>query len=205
VREGAYHVAVRRFRVEDGKSCIDISLKSLRQLFDLRDPAPFRERDLEPAAAEHILSTVKELPMHQPLKIVLHIAEAIEAPLDAVVVRDAIRLHFEYERSVVQSRIRDTIHQGRRITVLGLVALAVFLSLAEATARLPEGYLRHILREGFMITGWVAMWRPVETLLYDWWPLLEQRKWLDKVLSLEVDLRASRTSIASAMLHAESA
>ena len=51
-----------RYRIEDERSCIDIRLKTSRQLFDLRDPAPFRERDLDPAAVEHILSCVRELP-----------------------------------------------------------------------------------------------------------------------------------------------
>jgi hypothetical protein len=28
-----------------------------------------------------------------------------------------------------------------------------------------------IAREGLTIAGWVAMWRPMEIYLYDWWPL----------------------------------
>jgi hypothetical protein len=27
-----------------------------------------------------------------------------------------------------------------------------------------------VIREGFLIGGWVAMWRPLEVFLYDWWP-----------------------------------
>ncbi|MBX3189234.1 MAG: hypothetical protein KF819_19580 [Labilithrix sp.] len=198
-------MAVSRFRVEEGKSCIDVRLKSVRQLFDLRDPAPFRERDLDPAAAAHILSTVQELPSSQPLKIVLHVAEPIAAPLDASVVREAIRLHFEYERSVVQGKLRGTFLRGRRIAAVGIGVLVLFLSLAEATVHLPEGAVRPILREGLVITGWVAMWRPVETFLYDWWPLLEERRWLNKVLSLEVDVRETRASVVPTQPRVESA
>ncbi|WP_448988113.1 hypothetical protein [Luteitalea sp.] len=28
-----------------------------------------------------------------------------------------------------------------------------------------------IFREGLIIGGWVAMWRPLEIFLYDWWPV----------------------------------
>jgi hypothetical protein len=28
-----------------------------------------------------------------------------------------------------------------------------------------------IIRESLLIGGWVAMWRPMEILLYDWWPI----------------------------------
>lgn len=42
----------QRYRREEGAVCIDLRLRSERQLFDLRDPAPFRERDLDHAALE---------------------------------------------------------------------------------------------------------------------------------------------------------
>jgi hypothetical protein len=28
-----------------------------------------------------------------------------------------------------------------------------------------------IARESLTIVGWVAMWRPLQIFLYDWWPL----------------------------------
>jgi hypothetical protein len=28
-----------------------------------------------------------------------------------------------------------------------------------------------MLRESLTIAGWVAMWRPMQTYLYDWWPV----------------------------------
>ena len=36
---------------------------------------------------------------------------------------------------------------------------------------LPRGSPGEILREGLLIGGWVAMWRPMEVFLYDWWPI----------------------------------
>lgn len=32
-----------------------------------------------------------------------------------------------------------------------------------------------MLKEGFTIAGWVAMWRPMQIFLYEWWPLLRRR------------------------------
>ena len=52
-----------------------------------------------------------------------------------------------------------------------------------------------ILREGLVITGWVAMWRPIEVLLYDWWPLIQTRKHIVRILAAQVEVRAAeRTS-----------
>ena len=42
-----------RYRVEGGRSCIDPNVRQSRQLFDTRDPAPFRERDLDADVVEY--------------------------------------------------------------------------------------------------------------------------------------------------------
>lgn len=37
-----------------------------------------------------------------------------------------------------------------------------------------------------MITGWVAMWRPLEVRLYDWWPMVRQRRLCARVLRARI-------------------
>jgi len=72
---------------------------------------------------------------------------------------------------------------------IGLAMLVVFLTLAELTVSLPSGPLREILREGLVITGWVAMWRPLEVLLYVWWPLVDERRQVSRMLEAPVSIR----------------
>lgn len=184
-----------RYRVEEGKSCIDVRLKSARQLFDLRDPAPFRERDLDPGAAEHILASIKELPLRRPIKVVLHFSDPGEPRIPAAVLREAIAAYFEYERDSVTAKIRDNFRNGRSLAILGVVVLALFLTLAELTAKLPLGPAKDIVGEGLTIMGWVAMWRPAEVLLYGWWPLIAERRWLAKAMATEVDVRHAESSV----------
>jgi hypothetical protein len=72
---------------------------------------------------------------------------------------------------------------------VGLTVLVVFLTLAELALSLPTGPLREILREGRVITGWVAMWRPLKVLLYDWWPLIDERRPVRRILAAPVSIR----------------
>jgi hypothetical protein len=72
---------------------------------------------------------------------------------------------------------------------VGLVVLVVFLSLAGFVVTFPPAPAREILREGFVITGWVAMWRPLEILLYDWWPMVDQRRQVSRLLDAPVSIR----------------
>jgi hypothetical protein len=189
-------MAHSRYRVEDGKTCIDVRLKTSRQLFDLRDPSPFRERDLEPAAAEHLLTTVQEIPRRRPIKIVLHFSEESDPPLAPEIIKTAIRSHFEYERVLVHAKLRENLRLGWRFALLGASVLFAFLSLARVAGQVvPEGTLREALREGLTISGWVALWRPAEVLIYGWWPLLAHRGWINRVLATEVEVRSTPASL----------
>jgi hypothetical protein len=37
----------------------------------------------------------------------------------------------------------------------------------------------------------VALWRPTEALLYDWWPLLRQRRLMRRLADIPVEVHAS--------------
>jgi hypothetical protein len=54
---------------------IEIRISEIAQLFNSLDPFPFRERDLDVAAEEFIVSWARELPTDQPIRIVVHLPE----------------------------------------------------------------------------------------------------------------------------------
>ncbi|NOT28105.1 MAG: hypothetical protein HOP16_18635 [Acidobacteria bacterium] len=178
-----------RYRVEDGRWCIDIRVSHSRQLFDFRDPAPFRERDLDDDAVEYLLAAAEEIPRKQPIAIVVTISDEPEPRLLADAITTAIRAHFGYELDQIQRRIREHMRRGQMSLALGLTVLVIFLTLAELMGSPPSGPLRGILREGFVITGWVAMWRPLEILLYDWWPMVDERRQIARLLDAPVSIR----------------
>jgi hypothetical protein len=178
-----------RYRVENGRSCIDLNVRHSRQLFDTRDPAPFRERDLDADAVDYIFAAAQEIPRKQPLAIVVTISEEPEPRLPPDVIVEAVHHHFTYEGEQVERRLREHVRRGQMILTVGLTVLVAFLTLAQFTLSLPAGHLREILREGLVITGWVAMWRPLEVLLYDWWPLIDERRLVRRILTAPVSIR----------------
>jgi hypothetical protein len=178
-----------RYRVEDGRSCIDLEVRHSRQLFDTRDPAPFHERDLDGDAVDYLLAAAQEIPRKQPLAVVVMISEEPEPHLAPDVIVEAVRGHFVYEGEQVERRLREHVRRGQMILGIGLTVLVVCLTLAQLTVSLPVRHLREILREGLVITGWVAMWRPLEVLLYDWWPLIDERRQVRRILDAPVSIR----------------
>lgn len=177
-----------RYRIEGGKTCIDIRLKTAHQLFDGRDPAPFRERDLDEDAVDYIVGAFEELPGKTEVKIVFWMAEAPGTPIPTETIREAVKAFFEGEVGRLNRRLRQHLRTGQFALGGGLVILALFLSLAEMTSLLPEGTLRDILREGLVIIGWVAMWRPLDVLLYDWLPLSRERKLFERIAATEIEV-----------------
>jgi hypothetical protein len=61
-------------------------------------------------------------------------------------------------------------------------------------AKSGPGWAANIVEEGLTICGWVAMWRPLEIYLYDWWPLLEERRRLDRLAGIRVRIVAPEAS-----------
>ena len=43
-----------------------------------------------------------------------------------------------------------------------------------------------IVRESLLIGGWVAMWRPLEVFLYDWWPIRAEARLGDRLSEMPV-------------------
>lgn len=177
-----------RYRVEGERTCIDIRLHSTQQLFDGRDPAPFRERDLDEDAVDYLYSAAEEISVSKPLKIVLQLEQSGAHSVSAVEIEAAIRAHFEHEREQVNRRLRQQRRFGHIALAVGLSALVALLTAAEMSHRLPAGHTREILREGLVIGGWVAMWRPIEVLLYDWWPLVQKRKQIGRILTAQIEV-----------------
>jgi hypothetical protein len=45
-----------------------------------------------------------------------------------------------------------------------------------------------MLRESLTIAGWVAMWRPMQIYLYDWWPLRRRGRIYMKLSHMPVEV-----------------
>lgn len=185
--------------MENDIPCVDIQLRSSRQLFDGRDPAPFRERDLDEHAVEYLLAAAEELPAGTPMMVVFHISEEPKPYLASEIIVEAVTAHFEYELNLLQRHVRDFVRQGQVTFCIGILILIVCLSSAGFLSNWVAGSPRYVLREGLIIIGWVAMWRPIELLLYGWWPFLAKRRRLNRVLEAEIVVRHVPSASGSAL------
>jgi hypothetical protein len=178
-----------RYRHAEGKRWIEVRIKSAQQLFDARDPAPFRERDLDDDFVEYILSSVREFALSAPIKIVIYVEESEPASLPKDTIREAIRSFFNYKIDIQQGELRSFMKYAQMFFVIGLLVLMACLGLAQNIEVPNPPGLIGILREGIVIFGWVSIWKPIELILFDWYPHYEKLRVYRKLLTTEIDIR----------------
>jgi hypothetical protein len=167
---------------------IEVHVAELRQLFNAMDPSPFRERDLDPNAEEFIVGWAREAPRDAPLALRVRVDRGAGPPGEPAALRDAVGDYFGHRARVTRRRLRDLFRRGRISLLIGLVALAALTTLGDFMARAMPGHAADLLREGLSIGGWVAMWRPMEVLLYDWWPIRAEARLYDRLSAMPVQI-----------------
>lgn len=178
---------------QDGSSpahaLIEVRVAQVNQLFNTIDPSPFYERDLDPAAEEFIEEWAKEVPRSSPLALLVHVDGLSPEAHDGTLLRRAVQQFFGRKAHLTRRRLRELLRRGRVSLVIALVFLSALGALANALSGTIHGAIGGILREGLLIGGWVAMWRPLEIFLYDWWPIRAQARLFDRLADMPVTIQ----------------
>jgi hypothetical protein len=166
---------------------IQLELRDPAQLFNSMDPSPFHERDLDPKAEEFIVGWSSAYPRALPLELVVHLSQRPRDPELVSAVAPAIQSYFAELVSVTQRELRALFSIGRTSLLIGLAFLAACSVASGLLVGLGEQRpLSRFGAYGLEIAGWVAMWRPLEIFLYDWWPILRRRRNYERLARMQV-------------------
>ena len=165
---------------------IELHVSELRLLFNPIDPSPPRERDLDAKAEEFIVSWARSVSRESKLALRIDVDDR-EVPAEAEVVGDATREFFRQDSLRASRRLSQLFRIGRTSLLIGVVFLTLAVLLAGLVSRaLGENAFAALIKESLVIGGWVAMWRPLQIFLYDWWPILAERKLYDRLSVMPV-------------------
>lgn len=169
---------------------LDLHVAELKSLFHALDPAPFRERDLDPRAHEFILEWAREEPLGVPLAASVRVDRGGTTEEEAIL-QQAVREFFRECARAERRNLRRLLRNGRISLAIGLA----FVAVASIAADLAGGMKYRVIQESVVIGGWVALWRPLEIFLYDWWPIRSEAHLYDRLAAMTV--RVSRTPAGS--------
>lgn len=169
--------------VESKPAQIDIRIERGEQLFDSLDPSPFREKALDVDFEAYLRDCAGEQPSGLPLRLCIEAPPELQAR--AADVESAIHGHFHFALQQSERRHRASQRRYRGVVLAGFAVLAVSLTLR----RLLEdwqGAFSEVLVEGLLVLGWVALWRPIEVLLFERHEARQQRQLLARLAAIEI-------------------
>lgn len=167
---------------------IEIRVAELRQLLHSIDPSPFRERDLDPRAETFIVEWARELPTDAPLSLLVHLGRACGPEDEAAILGDAVHEYFTQRALDSRRQLRNLFRRGRISLMIALVFLTAALAASDLIDGVSQSGFAKVFREGLLIGGWVAMWRPLEIFLYDWWPIRAETRLSERLSSMPVSI-----------------
>jgi len=176
---------------EGEPTAIAIRLSRLQQLFNSFDPSPFHEKDLDQDAEEYIVGSVDDFPLPRPLKLVLQLPADQLAVAQALHLEAGIHNYFTYRFGEARRRMRFLFREGRIAFLIGLAFLFMCTLVRQIAFTLGPPAAAQTVAEGLLIVGWVAMWRPLQIFLYDWWPIRHQCRLFAKLAEMPVEMRAA--------------
>lgn len=154
---------------------IDLRIVTLAELFNSMDPTPFHRRALDTEAERYLESWALEFPQNSHFRIVVHIEQMPTTDPTQVVI-EAIHHYFEYKAVLAKRKLRLLLLEGRVSLLIGVGFLAICLLGADLLTGLSGNTFLRLAKESLLIGGWVAMWRPLQIFLYEWWPIVRKAK-----------------------------
>jgi hypothetical protein len=176
-----------KYRQEGDSLLIELKLRDTRQLFNSLDPSPFIEKDLDDDAEIYIVDAVREIRVHRSKKLIVYLPPELVGTDDARALPRAVQAYFAYRADHAAMQLRHTLREGVIALGIGLSFLTVCLVLRESLV--VSSGARSVVGEGLLIMGWVAMWRPIQTFLYDWWPIRRHRTLLGEIANMPIEVR----------------
>lgn len=178
-----------RYPNRKGKFGIELKLQDVRQLFDQRDPAPFRERDLDDDASEYIITCYQDILPKEVSFLEISFSQPLALHITEAEVIESIRSHFEYEAERVRKKVKTILKTGTQSLFIGLTFLTIatfFHGLVKPS--MEANFTMNFLKEGLMLLGWVSMWKPFSIFLYEWWPWVELRNVYLNLAQIEIKI-----------------
>lgn len=175
------------YHSHNGKYVIDVRVGKIEQLFDKRDPNPYRSKDLDDDVVEYILSSAQEIGFNKLGKLRVTCNDSLDlSSLETAKI--AVKDYFLYREEISQKKLRAIIALGFKTLVIGASFLTFAISIS---AFLPESFLNtftgKLLKESLLLLGWVSLWKPVNIFLYEWWPLLSLKRMHRKIHNIDLE------------------
>lgn len=180
--------------LSDSNFCdVTLHLERIEQLFQPPELDPFAGRHHTLSGIEEILNKLKPRSSNCQVRTTIllpqdHLTENLEQSCHA-----AIQGYCEAKIHHITNDMITLRRQGLRALQVGLFLLAVCLlssTFVNQIEMLPE-FLRQLLSEGFVITGWVGLWYSIELLLFERRLYRREKHLYQRIQAMKLSIKAA--------------
>jgi hypothetical protein len=177
---------------EDGRIVIDVSVRSVEQLYhDFDRTSPYHKKELDQEFIDYLTDCVREI---RKSDFVIQISLENE-PNDTVKERvdKSIDNYYLYLKEL-EMRALQTMFK-RFLILLGIGI--VFLVLAVLTTRrltVNQGVVSEVFASGLTIAAWVSLWEAIVLLFMEWQPHRHNIRLFNKIVDAPVRFRVISSS-----------
>lgn len=180
--------ARRGERSSRGVAPVRIHIHELAQLYNSLDPSPFWDRDLDRNAAEFIEGEFRDRLWADTWHLIVHVRTG---DADAQMLQNALESYYNRLATSTGRELKEHFRSARLGLLAGLILFGVFIG-ARALLRATAPAIPTAVDEGLIILAWLTLWRPAETLAYDWLPLYRRRQLYQRLQAVRVSVQLER-------------
>lgn len=172
-----------------GNDVLDVRLELAdpRELFTAPGADPFAGRPLAESGIDRILNRLRSKPGRR-VRATLVLPASARAPDLEARCRSALGRYCDARIARIRNDNSSLWHEGWATLARGLMFLVLCMlgSHLVGEPRYLHPVFARFLDEGFVIAGWVALWYPLDVLLYQHWPLARERKMYEGLRTMEL-------------------
>jgi hypothetical protein len=166
---------------------IHLELSDPRELFDAPPLDPIGGQPHADTGVERILNRIRPKP-HWPVRATVHLPGRTRTPDLEARVRAGLQQYCDLRIGQIGHNIASLRQEGLATLWRGLIFLALCMlgSQLLGEPKFLPGILARFLDEGLIIAGWVALWYPLDALLYQHWPLKRERRLYQQLRGMDL-------------------
>ena len=169
---------------------IKVDLNLIDDLFQEPEFNPFDPDSRCESGVADLFNQTQDISPKEPVQIEISLATQ-PVRMDILgKTEDALRRYCEVKIAQSEREIREIRHQGKRdlgwaLTISVILLLAAYL-VTQLTF-LPE-IIIYLLSTGAGIIAWVALWPPLDSILYEWSPYRQTKLRYKQLQSAQIEI-----------------
>ena len=174
---------------EPGTQHLTLHLARLEELLVAPDPRPLDGRFEDRSGVDRLMDCLRAGYCRRLTRVHTRLVlDELPAPETRRRVGGALRALWLHQDARLAEQLVTVRRDGLRALGKGMLFVLVCMIASAAVSKttfLPE-LMRNLISGGIVVAGWVALWNPMELLLYDRWPLGRDRKLYRLIAEMEI-------------------